>query len=157
MNYKKTIFAFLFVGMFTIFSSAAIFAQDTMKKDDAMKKDEMMKKDDAMMMDKEDSRPIVAVIKADWCPYCKRVDPVVADLMGDYSEKFNFVDFDVTDEAKIAESMKKAEKLGLSDFFKKFKGKTSTVAILVDKKVVYKTSNNAKRDDYVKAFDKALE
>ncbi len=144
MKYKRNIFALFFVGMFVIFSSVAVFAQDSMKKDDAM-------------MKKEDLRPIVAVIKADWCPYCKRVDPVVSELIGEYSEKLNFVVFDVTDEAKTAESMKKADELGLKDFFKDFKGKTSTVAVLVDKKVVYKTSNNAKRDEYVKAFDKALE
>jgi thiol-disulfide isomerase/thioredoxin len=141
--YKRNVFALFFVGLFVIFSSVAVFAQE-----DTMKKDKMMMK--------EDSRPIVAVIKADWCPYCKRVDPVVSGLMGEYSEKLNFVVFDVTDDAKIAESMKKADELGLKDFFEDFKEKTSTVAVLVDKKIVYKTANNSKRDDYVKAFDKAL-
>lgn len=122
-----------------------------------MKKDEMTKKDDAMMKDEnEDAKPIVAIIKADWCPYCKRVDPVISKLMGDYSEKLNFVVFDVTDEATTAESMKKAKEMGLEDFFKQYKQKTSTVAVLVDNKIVYKTANNAKRDDYVKAFDSAL-
>lgn len=143
MNYKKAIFALFFVGMFVIFSSVNSFAQDTMKKHDAMMK--------------EDSRPIVAIIKADWCPYCKRVDPVISKLMEDYSDKLNFVVFDVTDKATTAESMKKAEELGLSDFFNDYKGKTSTVAVLVDKKITYKTSNNIKRNDYVKAFDKTLE
>ena len=33
------------------------------------------------MMKKETEKPIVAVIKADWCPYCKRVEPVVINLM----------------------------------------------------------------------------
>ena len=172
-----------FVGMFMIFSSSAILAQDTkkddamkkdemMKKDDAMKKDEAMKKDDAMMKDdamkkdemmkkdammaKEDVRPIVAVIRADWCPYCKKVEPVISALMPDYSEKMHFVVFDVTNETTTAEAMKQAAELGLSDFFKDFKGKTSAVAVLKDKKVVYKTSNNGKRADYEKAFDQAL-
>jgi len=161
MNYKKTILALFFVGMFMIFSSSAVLAQDTMKKDDAMKKDEMMKKDEAMkkddaMMAKEDLRPIVAVISAEWCPYCKKVEPVVVGLMKDYSEKFNFVVFDVTNEKTTAEAMEKAESLGLGDFFKDFKGKTSTVAVLKDKKIVYKTSNNGKRADYEKAFAAAL-
>ena len=157
MNYKKTILALFFVGMFMIFSSSAVLAQDTMKKDDAMMKkdDAMMKKDDAMMA-KEDLRPIVAVISAEWCPYCKKVEPVVVGLMKDYSEKFNFVVFDVTNEKTTAEAMEKAESLGLGDFFKDFKGKTSTVAVLKDKKIVYKTSNNGKRADYEKAFAAAL-
>ena len=172
MKYTKTILTMLFVGMFMIFSGSAILAQDTMKKDemkkdDAMKKDEMMKKDEAMkkdaammkddaMMAKEDVRPIVAVIRADWCPYCKKVEPVISALMPDYSEKIHFVVFDVTNETTTAKAMKQAEELGLGDFFKDFKGKTSAVAVLKDKKVVYKTSNNGKRADYEKAFDQAL-
>jgi thiol-disulfide isomerase/thioredoxin len=145
MNYRKNLFTFFFVALFLVFSSVETFSQETMKKDDAM-----------MMNKKEDKRPIVAIIKADWCPYCKRIDPVVSKLMSDYSEKLNFVEFNVTDEATIAESMKKASELGLDDFFKDFKGETSTVAVLVDKKVVYKTANNNKRNDYVKAFEKVL-
>jgi thiol-disulfide isomerase/thioredoxin len=144
MNYRKNLFTFFFVALFLVFSSVETFSQETMKKDDAM------------MNKKEDKRPIVAIIKADWCPYCKRIDPVVSKLMSDYSEKLNFVEFNVTDEATIAESMKKASELGLDDFFKDFKGETSTVAVLVDKKVVYKTANNNKRNDYVKAFEKVL-
>jgi hypothetical protein len=76
--------------------------------------------------------------------------------MKDYSKKLNFIVFDVTDEKTTAEAMKKAESLGLDDFFKKYKGKTSTVAVLKDKEIAYKTSNNGKRGDYEKAFDAAL-
>ncbi len=134
MNYKKTILTLFFVGMCMIFSNSAVLAQET----------------------KENLRPIVAVIRAEWCPYCKKVEPVISGLMKDYSEKLNFIVFDVTDEKTTAEAMKKAESLGLDDFFKEYKGKTSTVAVLKDKKIVYKTSNNRKRGDYEKAFDAAL-
>ena len=47
-------------------------------------------------------------------------------------------------------------KFGMGKFFEDYKGKTSAVAVLKETKVVYKTSNNGKHDDYVKAFDKAL-
>lgn len=140
MKFKKTIFALLFAGIITLFSSSVSFAQDAMMKDTMMK----------------DDRPIVAVIKADWCPYCKKVDPVVAGLKQDYSEKFKFVVFDVTNAETSAASKEKAASLGLSEFFEAYKKKTSAVAVLKDKKVVYKTFNNTKRDDYVKAFDAAL-
>ncbi len=163
MKSNKKLFALLFVAIFTLFSFSTSSAQDSMKKDDAMKKDAMMKdeamKKDAMMKDDammDDKRPIVAIIAADWCPYCKRVDPVINDVRSSYSEKLNFVVFDVTDDATKAASKAKAEKLGLSEFYNDFNGKTSTVAVLKDQKVVYKTSNNVKREDYVKAFDKAL-
>ncbi len=146
VNYKKNVLTLFFVGMCIIFSSSAVLAQDTMKKDDPM-----MAKDT-----KEDLRPIVAIISAEWCPYCKKVEPVISGLMKDYSKKLNFIVFDVTDEKTTAEAMKKAESLGLDDFFKKYKGKTSTVAVLKDKEIAYKTSNNGKRGDYEKAFDAAL-
>lgn len=110
---------------------------------------------DKEMMDKE-MKPIVAVISAEWCPYCKNVEPVMMQLMKDYGEKMSFVIFDVTNDEMIKKSMVKAEKLGLSDFFKEYKKKTSAVAVLNDKKIVYKTFNNAKREDYEMAFEKAL-
>ena len=166
MKSKKSILSLLFVAIFTLFSISAVFAQETMTKDDAMKKDEAMKKDDGMKKDammkddemamKDDHRPIVAIIAADWCPYCKRIDPVVKDVMSSYSEKLHFVVFDVTNETTSAAAKDTAEKLGMSDFFKEYKGKTSTVAVLKDNKVVYKTSNNGNKEDYVKAFDKVL-
>ena len=165
MKSKQNLLVLFFVAIFA-FSATASFAQEPMKKDEGMKKDDAtMKKDDGMMKDdgmkkdammKEDTRPIVAIIKADWCPYCKRIDPVVMGLMKDYSEKLHFVVFDVTDAKKTAESKEQAEKLGMSKFFDEYKGKTSSVAVLKDKKIVYKTSNNGEREDYVKAFDKAL-
>ncbi len=106
--------------------------------------------------DEEKMKPIVAVIKADWCPYCKNVEPVMMKLMSDYSEKLRFVVFDVTSDETSKEAMKKAEQLGLAKFFKENKRKTSAVAVIKDDKVVFKTFNNTKREDYVKAFDSAL-
>ncbi|MGQ0540389.1 MAG: hypothetical protein ACT4O9_00900, partial [Blastocatellia bacterium] len=87
---------------------------------------------------------------------CKTVDPVVAELQKDYSEKFNFVFFDVTDAKTTAESKAKAEKLGITEFFDEYKKKTSAVVVIKDKKVVYKTHNNSRKAEYVKAFDKTL-
>ena len=133
----------------------AMMKDDGMKKDDAMMKDDGMKKDDGMAM-KDDHRPVVATIEADWCPYCKRVDPVIAALKKDYATKFNFVSFDVTDEKAIAASKTKAETLGMGEFFNNFKGKTSAVVVMKDKKIVFKTYNNDKKSDYIKAFDEAV-
>lgn len=139
---KKFLALAFFTTMFTALSAFNISAQ------------EMMKKDEMAM--KEDKRPIVAVIKADWCSYCKRVDPVMMKLMEDYGEKLKFVIFDVTNEETTAEAAKTAESLGISDFFSKNKNKTSTVAVFKDKEVIYKTSNNKERNDYIKAFENVL-
>lgn len=137
MNIRKFITLAIFTAAIAVLSSVSISAQEMMKK--------------------ETEKPIVAVIQADWCPYCKRVEPVISSLMKEYGEKFDFVVFDVTDDAAVKESMKKAEMLGLGKFFKDFKGKTSAVAILKNQEVVFKTFNNNKREDYVVAFEKALE
>ncbi len=110
-----------------------------------------------MMKKTEKEKPVVAVVRADWCAYCKRVEPVMMKLMEEYKEKLNFVVLDVTNEETSKAAMEKAEATGLTDFFNQNKEKTSTVAVIKDKKIIYKTSNNAKRNDYVKAFEKALE
>jgi pentapeptide MXKDX repeat protein len=154
----------LVVGLFSVFN---VSAQDTMKKDEMkkdemkkddamMKKDEMKKDDESMMMKFDKELPTVAVIAADWCPYCKNVDPVVMGLMKEYKGKVNFVMFNVTDDKTKAEAMKMAEEYGLSKFFKENKSKTSTVAVLKGDKVTFKTSNNTKESDYTSAIDKAL-
>lgn len=139
MNIKKYLYAAAFVFAVAIFSTVSVSAQEM--------SDKKMMKDD---------RPIVAVVKADWCPYCKRVEPVMMKLMEEYGEKLNFVVFDVTNEDSSAKAKEKAEMLGLEDLFEKIKSKTSSVVLLKNKEIVYKTSNNNKREDYVKAFDKAL-
>lgn len=139
----------LVIGLFSVFN---VSAQTEMKKDDAM----MMKDDESMMMKFDKELPTVAVIKADWCPYCKNVDPVVMGLMKEYKGKVNFVMFDVTNDKTKAEAMKMAEEYGLSKFFKDNKNKTSTVAVLKADKVTFKTSNNTKESDYTSAIDKAL-
>lgn len=136
MNIKKIITLAVFSAAIALFLSLNAAAQE--------------------MVDKEPEKPIVAVIQADWCPYCKRVEPVISALMKEYGEKFDFVIFDVTDDAAVKASMKKAEMLGLSEFFKNFKRKTSSVAVLKNQAVVFKTFNNNKREDYVAAFEKAL-
>jgi thiol-disulfide isomerase/thioredoxin len=160
LNIAMFWFAIVFVSIIGVSAQDTMMKKDEMKKDDAMmKKDEAMmpkKDEDAMMMKFDKELPTVAVIKADWCPYCKNVDPVVMGLMKEYKGKVNFVMFDVTNDETKAEAMKMAEEYGLTKFFKENKGKTSTVAVLKADKVTFKTSNNTKESDYTSAIDKAL-
>jgi thiol-disulfide isomerase/thioredoxin len=160
LNIAMFWFAIVLVSVFSVSAQDTMMKKDEMKKDEAMmKKDEAMmpkKDEDAMMMKFDKELPTVAVIKADWCPYCKNVDPVVMGLMKEYKGKVNFVMFDVTDDKTKAEAMKMAEEYGLTKFFKENKGKTSTVAVLKADKVTFKTSNNTKESDYTSAIDKAL-
>ncbi|MCU0240241.1 MAG: pentapeptide MXKDX repeat protein [Pyrinomonadaceae bacterium] len=158
---RNIISKFIFVFAIVLGLSTFGFSQDMMKKDE-MKKDEMKKdeiKKDAMMkgeMAKEDTRPVVAIIKASWCPACRKLDPTMMKLMEEYGEKLNFVVFDVSNDETKKEAMKMAEEKGLADFFNENKDKTSTVAIFKEKKKVFSTKYNTDKETYVKEFEKAL-
>lgn len=140
----------IFLLALAAFIYAPAFAQEMKDK----------KMDDKMMADKmmmAESKTRVAIIRADWCPACQKLAPTVKELMQQYGDKLEFVVFDVTNEQTTNESSAKAAKLGLAKFFEENKGKTSTVAVIDAKgKVTFKTSKNFNRDDYVKAFDKAI-
>ncbi len=123
----------------------------------AAQDDKMMgkKMDGQMMMDK--AKPTVAVIRADWCPACQKLEPTFKELMEQYKDRLNFVVLDVTTDEKVAESAKRAEELGIGKFFEANKKKTSTVVVFGEKnKVSFKTAHNYDREAYVKAFDDAI-
>ena len=150
---KKILGFAMFSFVFALISVFNVSAQDSMKKD------EMMKKDDHMMMEmKFDKKlPTVAVIAADWCPYCKNVSPVLMGVLAGYEGKVNVVMFDVTDGASKVKALKMANDYGLTKFYNSNKSRTSTVAVLKNNKITYKTSNNTNKSDYVSAIDKALQ
>ena len=145
--------AFLLIIIAAFSFSYAVAQEDKMmKKDD----DKMMAQDDKMMMEKM-KLPVVAIIKADWCGICRKLEPTMTELMSAYGEKLNFVVLDVTDEKTTAQAAATAKKYGLESFFAANKGKTSTVAVFNAKhKQLYKTNANYDRKAYTKAFDKAL-
>lgn len=110
---------------------------------------------DKMMMDK--SKPTVAIIRADWCQACQKLEPTMMELVSQYKDRLNFVMLDVTTDEKAAESAKTAEHLGISKFFEANKKNTSTVAVVDQKnKILFKTAKNFDRDAYVRAFDDAV-
>lgn len=114
---------------------------------DAMMKDHMMKPDD--------KRPVVAIIRADWCPYCKELEPKMTKLMEEYGEKLKFVILDITDAATTKNAQVTAKSAGLDDFFERNKSKPSTVAIFRDKKQIFSTVHNTKTEDFIEAFNMA--
>ncbi len=156
-----------FVVVFSIilgivsFVGAQEMPKDVMKKDE-MKKDEMakpemakdsMKKEEMAM---EDKRPVVAIIGADWCPYCKKLDPIMTSLMADYGEKLNFVKFDITNDETIEASMKLAKEKGLEEFFNANKGKSAYVVIMKDGKQVFESKYKTDKKVFMQEFDKVL-
>ena len=102
-------------------------------------------------------RPTVAVIRADWCTACQKLEPTMMELMKQYKDRIDFVMLDVTDDQRAAKSAATARKLGLGDFFESNKKKTSTVVVLSpSRKILFQTMQNFDRDAYVKAFDEAI-
>ncbi len=114
---------------------------------------------DGQMMDKmsKHAKPTVAIIRADWCSACQKLEPTMAELMEQYKEQINFVVLDVTTDEKAAESAATARKHGFSKFYEANKKNTSTVAVFGAKnKVLFQTNHNYDRAAYVRAFDDAV-
>ncbi|MGE0129020.1 MAG: thioredoxin domain-containing protein [Blastocatellales bacterium] len=103
------------------------------------------------------TKPTVAIIKAEWCSACQKLEPTMMELMKEYGGKVEFVMLDVSSDDKVAESQATAKKLGLGAFFEENKQKTSTVAVFVKgNKPQFITMQNFDREAYVKAFDQAI-
>ncbi len=120
---------------------------DSVSAQDAMMKDHMMKSDD--------KRPVVAIVRADWCPYCTDLEPKMTKLMEEYGEKLKFVILDITNAEMTKNARVTAKLAGLGDFFEKNKTNASTVAIFKDKKQIFSTVHNTKTVDFIEAFEKA--
>ncbi len=142
---RTTLIAGALMALFAILA-ISVAAQDMMQ-------DKSM--GDKMMMDK--SKPTVAIIRADWCGACQKLEPTMKELISEYKDRLNFVMLDVTTDEKAAESAKTAELLGISKFFEGNKKNTSTVVVLdLKNKILFKTAKNFDRDAYVRAFDDAV-
>lgn len=63
------------------------------------------------------AKPTVVVIRADWCPGCKALEPGMGPLVGKYSDRLDFVVLDITSDETKAQSAAKAKEAGLGDFF----------------------------------------
>lgn len=102
-------------------------------------------------------RPTVAIIRAEWCSACQKLEPTMMELQSQYKDRIDFVVLDVSDDEKTAQSAETARKLGLGKFFEANKEKTSTVVVLSPShKIVFQTKQNFDREAYVQAFDDAL-
>jgi len=60
----------------------------------------------------------VVVVRADWCPTCRRIEPTVTALQREYAGRVSFLVLDVTDDATSARSTVAAEQAGVGAFFR---------------------------------------
>jgi len=140
---KRPVIIFVFSLLLLAAAAVSALAQDT-----------MMAKPGEMAMD--DKRPVVVFIRADWCPYCKKLEPKMASIIEQYGDKLKFVTLDITNNETTRKSASIANDAGLSKFFEANKKKASTVVIFKDKKQVYTTEHNTEEKDIKAAFDAAL-
>jgi thiol-disulfide isomerase/thioredoxin len=76
------------------------------------------------------SKPIVVKIHAAWCATCKSLDATWEQIRSDLGDQATVVELDVTDRLAYQQSQAEAERLGISDFFRKYRSKTGAIAIL---------------------------
>ena len=62
--------------------------------------------------------PLVVVVRADWCPTCRRIEPTVTALQREYAGRASFLVLDVTDDAASARSTSAAAQAGVGEFFR---------------------------------------
>lgn len=62
--------------------------------------------------------PLVVIVRADWCPTCRRIEPTVTALQREYAGRVSFLVLDVTDDAASARSTVAAEQAGVGAFFR---------------------------------------
>jgi len=71
----------------------------------------------ALALTESEALPLVIVVRADWCPSCRKIEPTIAALMREYEGRVRFLVLDVTDDAKTARSKVAAENAGVGKFF----------------------------------------
>ena len=75
-------------------------------------------------------KPYVVKIHADWCGTCKTLAPLWEQINASLGDRARVVDFDVTDRAAYEKSRAEAKRLGIIDFFERYKKRTGTIAVL---------------------------
>ncbi len=146
----RTLHRFTFAFALLTLLAVGASAQDKMNKMDGMNK-------------MNSAKPTVAIIRADWCGACQKLEPTMTKLMEEYGDRLNFVVLDVSNDEKTAASAATARKLGLSKFFDANKKKTSTVAVFGAKNKLLSMTHYSlnketafDRETYVRAFDEAI-
>lgn len=77
----------------------------------------------------DEARPLVVVTRADWCPVCHRMEPVVKQAEERFRGRATFVFLDLTDDATEAQAARRAKGARVGDFYSSNGGRTGVVAV----------------------------
>ena len=104
-----------------------------------------------------ETKPLVAVIYAEWCPMCQQLKPVLALINERYNGKIRFIRLDMTSETTAAEAKRKAYNAGLKSFFNENKEKTSLVIIKdTSGHEIFRAYHDYDFEHYAKVLDQQL-
>lgn len=73
--------------------------------------------------------PLVVITRADWCPACRRIEPVIKKVEEEFRDRATFVYLDLTSDATEAEAAQKVMTLGIDGFYSDNGGRTGVVAV----------------------------
>jgi thiol-disulfide isomerase/thioredoxin len=77
-----------------------------------------------------EAKPFVVKIHADWCGTCRMLEPTWLKIQSELGDRAHLVKFDVSDRAAAEQSQAEAERLGLSEFYRKYRASTGTIGVL---------------------------
>lgn len=84
--------------------------------------------------------PLVAIVRADWCPACRKVEPALAGIEQEYAGRITFVRLDVTDDDTAAGAARDSEAAGVGAFFGEARGRTATIGVFSrDRRELFRT------------------
>ncbi len=84
--------------------------------------------------------PLVAIVRADWCPACRATEPKLAVIEREYAGRVAFLRLDVTDDDTTAGAAHEADDAGVRAFFDQSKGRTATIGVFgKDRKELFRT------------------
>lgn len=101
-------------------------------------------------------RPLVVVVRAEWCASCRHAAPAIAWLREEYGDRVSFLDLDVTDDDAITRSATKASRLGLGPFFEENRGRTGVTILGKGRLTVRRFGAENRPGPYRSAVEEAL-
>lgn len=104
----------------------------------------------------EEDRPLVVVIRAEWCAACHHAAPAVAWLREEYGDRADFVDLDVTDQDTSTQSATKASRLGLGRFFEANQGRPGVTILGRNRRTMGRFGAEYRAGPYRAAIEEAL-
>lgn len=106
----------------------------------------------------EGQQPMLVFVHSMQCSVCAKVRPLIEELEKEYKGKVQFVSLDVTDDAALKVSRKKAKSLGITSFLTNCEDQFPCVGIFKTKEKLLKEMYGAKnKDAYVSGLNLALE